>query len=123
MVVARHIAVAEEGCNPVFGGAHIGLSRAVILTLWERRIRARIIWAPKCNTINSRVAWRGTPVVEVPESDPFAEPQRILIDPLVVCACKMRFYAHKTYFLENTHNGGIGWGFHGAYIGRIKLVE
>ena len=27
MVVARHIAVAEEGCNPVFGGAHIGLSK------------------------------------------------------------------------------------------------
>ena len=86
MVVARHIAVAEEGCNPVFGGAHIGLSRAVILTLWERRIRARIIWGKNCNTINSRATLRGTPIVEVAKLDPIAEPERIQVDSLMVRA-------------------------------------
>ena len=60
--------------------------RAVICTLWERRIRARIIWGKNCNTINSRVTLRGTPIVEVAKLDPIAEPERIQVDSLMVRA-------------------------------------
>ena len=61
-------------------------TRAVIRTLWERRIRARIIWGKNCNTINSRVTLRGTPIVEVAKLDPIAEPERIQVDSLMVRA-------------------------------------
>ena len=35
----------------------------------------------------------------------------------------MRFCSHKTYFVQNTHYGSVGWGFHWAAAGRIKPIE
>lgn len=49
-------------------------------------MRARIIWGKNCNTINSRVTLRGTPIVEVAEFYSIAEPERIQVDSLMVRA-------------------------------------
>lgn len=35
----------------------------------------------------------------------------------------MRFLPHKTYFVQNTHYDGVGWGFHRANVRRIEMVE
>ena len=35
----------------------------------------------------------------------------------------MRFCSQKTYFVQNTHYGNVGWSLHWAEVGRVKGVE